>query len=144
MPPAREQAPLSPSGVFSSSSIGGKYICERKFSVSWTGLRGPDGPTLMVVLSPLSEYIRGSQSRHWKTSGTSPAPPGISWIRENLSDIVHEWERVLDALDAQITLSVLPLCFALRTPIRPSTLLLTKVHTELDDLQRRCETKAAL
>ncbi|KAL9633939.1 MAG: hypothetical protein Q9204_003199 [Flavoplaca sp. TL-2023a] len=105
MPPDREEVPLCPSGVFSSSSTGGKYICERKFSVSWTGRPGPDEPTLMVVLSPLRDYISAIERQDWKTSGTSPAPPGFFWIEENLSIIVHEWEKVLNALDAQITLS---------------------------------------
>ena len=112
MPPAREFVPLCPSGVFSSSSIGGKYICERKFSVSCSGGYGPDEPTLMVVLSPLCEYLSQSQMLNW-ISSSSPEPPDIAWIKANLSSIVHEWEEVLDALDAQITLSVLTLCFTL-------------------------------
>lgn len=67
----------------------------------------------MVVLSPLSEFISLPKRVMWKISGTSPTTPGIFWIKDNLFSIVYQWEEVLDALDAQITLSVLNLCFAL-------------------------------
>ncbi|KAL8982845.1 MAG: hypothetical protein Q9205_002764 [Flavoplaca limonia] len=104
-PPDREEAPLCPSGVFSSSSTGETHICERKFSVSWTGCYGTDEPSLMLVLSPLSDYMSESLRRRCKALGTSLAPPGIFWIEENLFRIVQQWEEVLDALDAQVTLS---------------------------------------
>ncbi|KAL8671273.1 MAG: hypothetical protein Q9168_004227 [Polycauliona sp. 1 TL-2023] len=100
--PATDCAPLTPNGIFSINLLSGKYICERKFSVSWTGLTYPNGPTLMVVLSPPVHY-RDMEME--KQIGKEFSPPGNHWVINNLFGIVREWEEVLDALDAQTTLS---------------------------------------
>ena len=109
-PPPVDRAPLCLSGVFSSNLMNGKYICERKFSVSWSRIREP---TLTVVLSPLNTYSSQPQRKRWNFLGTSSTARGFSWIQNNLFNIVYKWEEILDALDAQITLSVLAPFFAL-------------------------------
>ncbi|KAL8994198.1 MAG: hypothetical protein Q9169_005774 [Polycauliona sp. 2 TL-2023] len=124
-PQALDYAPLSPNGVFSISATDGKYICERKFSVSWSGLSRSDGPTSMMVLSPLSEdagdahpnnrhkrmtvgilsWTVRPKKRYKPSYEASYKPPGSFWVRNNLMSIAREWEAVLDALDQQTTLS---------------------------------------
>ncbi|KAL8650470.1 MAG: hypothetical protein Q9226_005130 [Calogaya cf. arnoldii] len=101
--PATDCAPLSPSGSFSINAMEGKYICEKKFSVSWTGHPGTDGPSLMVVLNPLEQYSDKQKRRIMqKTQSTIPS---VYWVHCNLFCLVYEWEEVLDALDTQTTLS---------------------------------------
>lgn len=83
----------------------GKHICERKFSISWTSFPEPDGPSLMLVLSPFIQYKAESESHSYRKSG-KPNLPDADWIQQNLSHIIYEWKEVLDALDVQTTLSV--------------------------------------
>ncbi|KAL8848631.1 MAG: hypothetical protein Q9221_006356 [Calogaya cf. arnoldii] len=109
--PATDCAPLSPSGSFSINAMEGKYICERKFSVSWISLAGTnhpgtDGPSLMVVLSPLSPYgNRGTTKPSYSFQMPRSVIPGVYWVPNNLFWLIHKWEEVLDALDTQTTLS---------------------------------------
>ena len=102
-PPASDQAPLSPSGIFGVDAQAEKYIREQKFSVSWSG-RDELGtelgtPSLMVALNPLSGYHDNLAYR-----GEQPSAP--SWISSNFSHIIWKWEEVLDSLDEQTTLPV--------------------------------------
>ena len=98
-PPASDQAPLSPSGIFGVDAKGEKYIREQKFSVSWSGGLGFGAPSLMVALNPLSGY---RDELDYK----SEQPSAALWIRNNLFHIVWKWEEVLDSLDEQTTLPV--------------------------------------
>ena len=98
-PPALDQAPLSPSGIFGVDAQGEKYIREQKFSVSWSGGLELGAPSLMVALNPLSGYHDDLAYR-----GEQPSAP--LWIRNNLLHIVWKWEEVLDSLDEQTTLPV--------------------------------------
>lgn len=103
-PPAADSAPLSPSGVFGLDAVNGKYIREEKFSVSWTRDEGTGKACLMVVLSPLVQYMDYPVVKYFEK--TKLKGPGISWVRNNLFWIVHKWGEVLDALDTQTTLPV--------------------------------------
>ena len=98
-PPASDQAPLSPSGIFGVDAKGEKYIREQKFSVSWSGGLEVGAPSLMVALNPLSEYRDDLDYR-------SEQPSAAAWTRNNLLHIVWKWEEVLDSLDEQTTLPV--------------------------------------
>ena len=98
-PPAPDQAPLSPSGIFGVDAKGEKYIREQKFSVSWSGGRKLGAPSLMVALNPLSGYQNGPDYKSEQSSATL-------WIRNNLFLIVCKWEEVLDLLDEQTSLPV--------------------------------------
>ncbi|KAL8814686.1 MAG: hypothetical protein Q9223_006113 [Gallowayella weberi] len=102
-PPAADEAPLSPSGAFTIDAMGGKYIREEKFSVSWSGASGTDKASLMVVLNPLSQYNNKDRTRYMDKRRTYKLP-GVSWLRNNLFQIVHHWGEVLDELDTQTTL----------------------------------------
>ena len=98
-PPAPDQAPLSPSGIFGVDAKGEKYIREQKFSVSWSGGRELGAPSLMVALNPLGGFQHGLNYKSEQSSATL-------WIRNNLFLIVWKWEEVLDWLDEQTTLPV--------------------------------------
>ena len=98
-PPARDQAPLSPNGVFSVDAKGEEYVREEKFSVSWGGGLEVGEPSLVVTLSPLVGYQLGLDER--KQQGSA-----ATWVRNNLLAITHEWKKVLDMLDEQTTLPV--------------------------------------
>lgn len=52
-PPALDQNPLSPSGIFGVDAKGETYIREQKFSVSWSGGLKIGEPSLMVAINPL-------------------------------------------------------------------------------------------
>ena len=98
-PPASDRLPLSPSGIFNFSAKGAQYICEQKFSVSWSGGSKSGEPSLVVLLNPLSEY----QAR---PGNTMEQPPAVQWVRDNLFWITVKWEKVLDLLDEETTLPV--------------------------------------
>ena len=98
-PPASDQAPLSPSGIFGVDAKGEKYIREQKFSVSWSGGLEVGAPSLMVALNPLFEY---RDHLGYK----SEQPLAATWIRGNLFGIICKWEEVLNELDEQTTLPV--------------------------------------
>lgn len=98
-PPASDQAPLSPSGIFGVDAKGEKYIRELKFSVSWSGGLKVGKPSLMVALNPLCDY-RGRPGKE------SEQPPAALWASNNLFRIAHKWGEVLDSLDEQTTLPV--------------------------------------
>ena len=95
-PPAVDFAPLFPSGVFGTHGKGKKYIREEKYTLSWSGVGSANGPSLMVILNPLTPY-RMFRGKHLET---------LIWVRNNFSKIVRTWEEVLDSLDEQTTLSV--------------------------------------
>ena len=98
-PPASDQAPLSPSGIFGVDAQGEKYIREQKFSVSWSGGVEFGAPSLMMALNPLSGC-------HGDLADKCEQPSASLWIRNNLLHIVWKWEEVLDWLDEQTTLPV--------------------------------------
>ena len=98
-PPASDQAPLSLSGIFGVDEKGKKYIREQKFSVSWSGGLKSGEPSLVVALSPLSEY-RASPGEE------NEQPAAASWARNNLFYIACKWKEVLDSLDERTTLPV--------------------------------------
>ncbi len=98
-PPASDQAPLSPSGIFGFDAKGEKYIREQKFSVSWSGGLEFGAPSLMVALNPLSKYQDDLGNK-------SEQPSAAVWIRNNLFHIVSRWKEVLNSLDEQTTLPV--------------------------------------
>ena len=98
-PPASDQAPLSPSGVFGVDAKGEKYIREQKFSVSWSGCHEVGAPSLVVALNPLSGYQEGPRYESEQSSA-------VLWIRNNLFLITCKWKEVLDSLDEQTTLPV--------------------------------------
>ncbi|KAK0514793.1 hypothetical protein JMJ35_002172 [Cladonia borealis] len=96
-PPASDQAPLSPSGIFGVDAKGEKYIREQKFSVSWSGGHKLGAPSLVVALNPLDGYQNGPDYKSEQSSA-------VLWIRNNLFIIGCKWEEVLDSLDEQTTL----------------------------------------
>ena len=98
-PPASDQAPFSPSGIFGVDAKGEKYIREQKFSVSWSGGLELGEPSLMVALNPLCDY------RDRPGEG-SEQPHAALWARNNLFHIAHKWGEVLDSLDERTTLPV--------------------------------------
>ena len=95
-PPASDQAPLSPSGIFGVDAKGENYIREQKFSVSWSGGLESGAPSLMTALNPLFAY-RDDESEQ---------PSAAVWVENNLRGIVWKWQEVLDSLDEQTTLPV--------------------------------------
>ncbi|CAD6566817.1 MAG: hypothetical protein ASARMPREDX12_008836 [Alectoria sarmentosa] len=95
-PPASDQAPFSPSGIFGVDAKGEKYIREQKFSVSWSGGLELGQPSLMVALNPLRDY------RDWPGKEREQ-PAAAHWARNNLFHIKHKWGEVLDSLDEQTT-----------------------------------------
>ena len=98
-PPASDQAPLAPSGIFGVDAKGKKYIREQKFSVSCSGGLESGAPSLMVALNPLSRFP-------YDLDHESEQPSAALWIRNNFFHIIHEWKEVLDSLDEQTTLRV--------------------------------------
>ena len=98
-PPASDQAPLSPSGIFGVDAKGEKYIREQKFSVSWSGGLEVGAPSLIVALNSLSKYRDN-------LSYEIGQPSAAVWIRNNLFHITRKWMEVLNALDEQTTLPV--------------------------------------
>ncbi|KAL8835778.1 MAG: hypothetical protein Q9170_003172 [Blastenia crenularia] len=103
-PPTADCAPLSLDGVFSIDAKNGKYIREEKFSVcysaKWKGNFSQSGkghgnwPSLLLTLNSMCPYVDLSNERF----------RSIYWIRGNLEWIASQWEKLLDALDAQTTL----------------------------------------
>ncbi|KAL8736846.1 MAG: hypothetical protein Q9181_002275 [Wetmoreana brouardii] len=93
-PPAADSAPLSPSGIFGINATSGKFVREEKFSFSWSGGPGANGPFLMIALNLQYQY---------EDDRTEECPNG-DWISNNLFHILNEWEEVLDLLDEQTTL----------------------------------------
>ena len=98
-PPASDQAPLTPSGIFGVDAKGERYIREQKFSVSWSGGHEVGAPSLVVALNPLHGYQEGPDYKSDRSSA-------VHWIRNNLFFITCKWEEVLDSLDEQTTLPV--------------------------------------
>ena len=101
-PPAIEEAPLSPSGVFGIDALGDKYIREEKFSISWIGGLKAHEPSLAVALNPLDHWL-GSTARSMEWDMQYSA---LDWARNNLFYIGCKWKEVLNALDEQTTLPV--------------------------------------
>lgn len=95
-PPGVDFAPLFPSGIFGIHGIGKKYIREERYTLSWSGGRSANEPSLMVTLNPLTPY-KMFRGKHLET---------LVWVRNNFFKIVRKWEEVLASLDEQTTLSL--------------------------------------